>query len=171
MQKKAVSAADILGTNGFDNLTLMGSAGSEEGDCGATKKKKRRGNWNRNNKSTKGYTSNVPKKRPLLKAAKMIDKRTKEGKAAMNAQSCFSARELAARAALARFGPSSSSSSAAASARGKQEEMRLISHQVMKRMRKMTIMNPLMRYQIISSCAAAVHVHGVKCLTLNKWRK
>ena len=121
MQKKAVSAADILGTNGFDNLTLMGSAGSEEGDCGATKKKKRRGNWNRNNKSTKGYTSNVPKKRPLLKAAKMIDKRTKEGKAAMVEQKNFSARELAARAALSRFEPSASSSSAAASARGKQE--------------------------------------------------
>ena len=39
----------------------------------------------------------------------------------MVTQANFSARDLAARAALARFGPSSSSSSAAASARGKQE--------------------------------------------------
>ena len=122
VQKKNVSAADILGgPNGFGNLSLLGSAGSDEGHCGATKKKKRRGNWKRNNKSTKGYTSNMPKKRPLLKAAKMIDKRTKEGKAAMAEQSNFSARELAARAALARFDPLPSSSSAAVSARGKQE--------------------------------------------------
>ena len=45
VQKKVVSAADILGRDGFSNLSLLGSAGSEEGDCGATKKKKRRGNW------------------------------------------------------------------------------------------------------------------------------
>jgi len=122
LKKKSISATDLLGPNGFGNLTLMGTAGSEEGNCGATKKKKRRGNWKRNKSTSgKGYTSNVPKKRPLLKAAKMIDKRTKEGKAAMNAQANFSTRDLAARAALARFDPLPSSSSAVASARGKQE--------------------------------------------------
>ena len=44
------------------------------------------------------------KRRPLLKGAKMIDKRTKVGKAAMAERASLSARELAARAALARFG-------------------------------------------------------------------
>ena len=49
---------------------------------------------------------NVPKdkKRPLLKGDKMIDKRTKVGKAALAASQNMKPRELAAKAALARFG-------------------------------------------------------------------
>ena len=46
----------------------------------------------------------------------MIDKRTKIGKATMAARENLSARELAARAALARFGTSASSTNAASSA-------------------------------------------------------
>lgn len=100
------SASDIVGTNGVNKLGLLGASGGE-GDCGASKKRRRMGGWKKRNnhsKYSKGYKSNVPKKRPLLKGTKMIDKRTKVGKAAMAERENLSARELAARAALARFG-------------------------------------------------------------------
>ena len=108
----ANSASDILGTSGSNNLSW--DAGTE-GDCGASKKKKRSGRKWKKRSSNK---SNVhkEKKRPLLKGAKMIDKRTKIGKATMAARENLSARELAARAALARFGTSASSANAASSA-------------------------------------------------------
>lgn len=107
----AQSAADVLGINGAGadlGLNVLGSAGSE-GDCGASKKRGRggRGGGGRGAGYSKGYTSNVAsneKKRPLLKGAKMVDKRTKVGKAAMRERENMSARDLAAKAALARFG-------------------------------------------------------------------
>ena len=107
----AQSAADVLGINGAGadlGLHVLGSAGSE-GDCGASKKRGRgrRDGGRRGAGYSKGYTSNVPsneKKRPLLKGAKMVDKRTKVGKAAMRERENMSARDLAAKAALARFG-------------------------------------------------------------------
>lgn len=108
----AQSAADVLGINGAGadlGLNVLGSAGSE-GDCGASKKRgkgSRHGGGRRGAGYSKGYTSNVPsneKKRPLLKGAKMVDKRTKIGKAAMRERENMSARDLAAKAALARFG-------------------------------------------------------------------
>ena len=110
----ANSASDILGTSGSNNLSWDSGT---EGDCGASKKKKRSGRkWKKrsSNKYSAGYTSNVhkEKKRPLLKGAKMIDKRTKVGKAAIAATANLSARELAARAALARFGGASSANAA-----------------------------------------------------------
>ena len=64
-------------------------------------------NWKRKSNLSAGYTSNVPnkeKRQPLLKGSKMIDKRTKVGKSTMAERENVSARELAARAALARFG-------------------------------------------------------------------
>ncbi|KAL7541452.1 hypothetical protein ACHAXR_013268 [Thalassiosira sp. AJA248-18] len=113
----ASSASDILGNNGVNNLGLLGTEGSE-GDCGASKKRRRhRGKWKkRNNKSSTGYTSNIPqkeKKRPLLKGSKMIDKRTRVGKASMVERENLTSRELAAKAALARFGNAGAASSAA----------------------------------------------------------
>lgn len=114
----SMSAADILG-NGVNNLGLLGNAGSE-GDCGASKTRRRRGNWKRNHKNySAGYTSNVTKekKRPLLKGSKMVDRRTKVGKAAMAGRENLTARELAARAALIRFGSTSTASSFASKAK------------------------------------------------------
>lgn len=101
----ATSASDVLGT-GISNLSLLGTSGTE-GDCGASKRRRRRKNWKRKSNLSAGYTSNVPnkeKRRPLLKGSKMIDKRTKVGKSTMAERENVSARELAARAALARFG-------------------------------------------------------------------
>ena len=92
-------------------MGLLGATGSE-GECGASKKK-RRGNWKKRSKYSAGYTSNVQKEKkrlPLLKGAKMVDKRTKVGKAAMANRENLSSRELAARAALSRFDNSSLSS-------------------------------------------------------------
>ena len=105
------SATDILEVEGLNNLGLLGATGSE-GECGASKKK-RRGNWKKRSKYSAGYTSNVQKEKkrlPLLKGAKMVDKRTKVGKAAMANRENLSSRELAARAALSRFDNSSLSS-------------------------------------------------------------
>ena len=105
----ATSASDVLGAGGADGLDVLGSAGTEN-ECGASTKKrrgrgKRRGGGGRG--YSKGFTSNVPtneKKRPLLKGAKMVDKRTKVGKATMRERENVTPRELAARAALARLG-------------------------------------------------------------------
>lgn len=104
----AQSASDVLGAGGADSLDVLGSAGTEN-ECGASTKR-RRGRGKRRGGSgshSKGFTSNAPpneKKRPLLKGAKMVDKRTKVGKAAMRERENATPRELAARAALARFG-------------------------------------------------------------------
>ena len=110
----STSASDILGRGGhlgvLDTIT-----------CGA-KKGRKRGPWkkSKNKYTSTSTTSNVQKdskKRPLLKGAKMVDKRTKAGKASMVDRDNLSAGELAARAALARFGnahahaPSSASTS------------------------------------------------------------
>jgi hypothetical protein len=78
-------------------------------DCGATKRRRRRWRGGGKKRSAVKAMGTVAlerqqKRRPLLKGAKMIDKRTKVGKAAMKEQASLSARELAARAALARFG-------------------------------------------------------------------
>jgi hypothetical protein len=77
---------------------------AEEGECGVKKKKRRR--WGRGYKRPigKGYQSNVPKRRPLLRGTKMIDGRTKAGKLAKIQRDKLTPQELAARAALARFG-------------------------------------------------------------------
>jgi len=105
----ATSASDVLGAGGADGLDVLGSAGTEN-ECGASTKK-RRGRGKRRGGGGRGYstgfTSNVPtneKKRPLLKGAKMVDKRTKVGKATMRERENVTPRELAARAALARLG-------------------------------------------------------------------
>ena len=106
----AASASDIVGTNGvFNNLNLLDKVGSE-GDCGSSKRRRRRqkrgggGPRKKGGAHNSGYTSNIPKKRPLLKGSKMVDKRTKVGKAALIKRDNLSVRELAAKAALARFG-------------------------------------------------------------------
>ncbi len=114
------SASDILAPSGvLDDADLLGGAGSE-GGCGASKRRRRRGGGARGRRGGNygaGYTSNLQKetKRPLLKGSKMVDKRTKVGKAAMAERDGLSARELAARAALARFGNAASAGASAAS--------------------------------------------------------
>lgn len=101
------SAMDMFdGDDVGSSLGLLGSAGSE-GECGARRGRRRRRRGGGSRGGGKGYTSNVPKKerrRPLLKGSRMIDKRTRTGKASMADRENLSARELAARAALARFG-------------------------------------------------------------------
>ena len=110
----AASASDIVGTsNGvFNNLNLLDKVGSE-GDCGSSKTRRRRRHRDGHARKklgqggsarSSGYSSNIPKKRPLLKGSKMVDKRTKVGKAALSKRDNLSVRELAAKAALARFG-------------------------------------------------------------------
>ena len=105
----SASASDILAPSGvLDDADLLGGAGSE-GGCGASKRRRRRGGGARGRRGGNygaGYKSNAQKekKRPLLKGSKMVDKRTKVGKAARAERDGLSARELAARAALARFG-------------------------------------------------------------------
>jgi hypothetical protein len=93
------AAAEVLGRTieDFGQLAL--------GECGASKRRRRhrfqRGGTKRS--SSGGFVSNIPKKRPLLKGSKMIDQRTKEGKAFMAARRQLTPRELIARAALERF--------------------------------------------------------------------
>ena len=115
----AASASDIVGTNGvFNNLNLLDKVGSE-GDCGSSKMRRRRqkrgggGARMKGGAYNSGYTSNIPKKRPLLKGSKMVDKRTKVGKAALIKRDNLSVRELAAKAALARFGNAPTTTSVA----------------------------------------------------------
>jgi hypothetical protein len=104
----SASASDILAPKGaFNDMYLLGSLGSE-GGCGVSKRRRRGGGGSRGRRGGNyraGYTSNLQKekKRPLLKGSKMVDKRTKVGKAAMAERDGVSARELAARAALVRF--------------------------------------------------------------------
>jgi hypothetical protein len=115
----AASASDIVGTNRvFKNLNLLDKVGSE-GDCGSSKRRRRRqkrgggGARKKGGAHNSGYTSNIPKKRPLLKGSKMVDKRTKVGKAALIKRDNLSVRELAAKAALARFGNAPTTTSVA----------------------------------------------------------
>jgi len=83
-------------------------------ECGATKQRRRRrwrggGGKKRSAGKAMGTVAlqKQEKRRPLLKGSKMIDKRTKMGKAAMVERASVPARELAARAALSRFGNNS----------------------------------------------------------------
>lgn len=100
------AARDTMDTS--SPLLLTGSQTMEPGDCGAKKRRRwrrRRGGGRGNYRGySKGYQSNVPKRRPLLKGAKMIDGRTKFAKEAKRLQEKLSPQELAARAALARLG-------------------------------------------------------------------
>ena len=113
----AEASQDILGSNCLDRKTDTGSllvvakkSGEEfpQGDeCGATKIKKRR-RWRRrkggnSDKYKKGYKSNAtPMKRPLLKGTKMVDGRTKQGKALKDDRERLPPRGLALCAALER---------------------------------------------------------------------
>ena len=76
--------------------------------CGVKKRRKRRLRGTKRSSAGKAMGSvalqKQEKRRPLLKGAKLIDKRTKSGRAAMATRESIPARELAARAALARFG-------------------------------------------------------------------
>ncbi|KAL3916658.1 MAG: hypothetical protein SGARI_007909, partial [Bacillariaceae sp.] len=111
------ASRDILGSNfgktsGGSNTKQTNSSSNnskddnefKEEECGAKKKRRRR--RNRRKSGATGYQSNVPKgkKPPLLKGKKMIDGRTKFGKAVKEEKQTWSRQELAARAALARFG-------------------------------------------------------------------
>ena len=98
-----------------------GSAGSgggglpiEEFNCGVKKKRRGRGQRKRNRGSgSSGSGSAVAKKkqkrRPRGRGQKMIDGRTKAGKSTKEEQDHFTPGQLAARAALARFGGGSGS--------------------------------------------------------------
>ena len=89
------------------------SVGGQEEWCGAGKQKKRfrgrrggSGTKKRSSAKAMGIKANEQqqKRRPLKKGAKMIDKRTKAGKATVAALQSLTPRELAARAAIERFG-------------------------------------------------------------------
>lgn len=113
------AASGIVGQDG--DVPLFAS----NEDCGATKQKRRRRWRGRGKKRAAGKAMGTvalqkqEKRRPLLRGAKMIDKRTKVGKAAMAARESVPARELAARAALARFG---NNNAAAAKEESEEEE-------------------------------------------------
>jgi hypothetical protein len=99
---------------GDDNANDFSLAEGKE--CGVRKGRRRPRRYGRGTKrsrsaaiKTAGIKATQPqqeheKRRPLLKGAKMIDKRTKAGKEAMATQRNLTPRELAARAALQRFG-------------------------------------------------------------------
>ena len=115
----SASASDIFGASGDSGLDLLSAPGSE-GGCGAKRGRRRRGGAGKRSRGRghgKGYASNVPKKRPLLKGAKMIDQRTKAGKAAMAERKAATARELAAKAALARCGDARAGASSSAASK------------------------------------------------------
>lgn len=107
----ASSAAELLGDDLKDLYNIgVPNERDETGQCGVSKK---RGNRRRSSKrggngggKSKGYISNVinnEKKRPLLKGAKLIDKRTKVGREVMEERRNLTPRELAAKAAMTRI--------------------------------------------------------------------
>lgn len=75
--------------------------------CGASRRRKRR--WRRRRSaggpSSSRLSTRRPRKPPLLKGARMVDGRTKAGKAVRLAKERLTPHELAARAALSRLGP------------------------------------------------------------------
>jgi len=103
------AARDTVDTTSSSSQLTVGGAPMEEGDCGAKKRRRwrrrrGRGNYRGGGKYSKGYQSNVPKRRPLLKGARMVDGRTKAAKEAKRLQEKMTPQEMAARAALARLG-------------------------------------------------------------------
>jgi hypothetical protein len=95
------AASNVLG----NTTDAFGQFAPEE--CGASKRRSSRRRFRgggTKRSSSSGFVSNLPKKRPLLKGSKMIDQRTKAGKALLAARRELTPRELAARAALERFG-------------------------------------------------------------------
>lgn len=120
--KSFISAGGEVGTiqeAASEELIELGAVESDENEaadqCGASKRRRRRGRQRGVGKkrSSSGMAMGTvalqkqQKRRPLLKGARMIDKRTKDGKAAMVARETMSASELAANAALERFGGNS----------------------------------------------------------------
>lgn len=102
------AATDVLGSDDRD----LGQLGQGE-ECGVSKRRRhRRLEGGMKKRSGSGFVSNVPKRRPLLKGAKMIDQRTKVGKAIMAARRDLTSQELAARAALERFSANNTATSA-----------------------------------------------------------
>jgi hypothetical protein len=132
----ALAARDIVAIDHTNSSDTSPSPALADSDCGVKKRRRRRrggnntggggGGKKRTHVKAMGIKAAVTneKRRPLLKGAKMIDKRTVQGKRAAAEAASLSARELAARAALARFGQSSSSTitttSTVASAVGKE---------------------------------------------------
>jgi WLM domain len=74
----------------------------DESECGARRRWRRRRRTGGDKR--KGVASNVPKRLPLLKGAKMIDGRTRAGRQAKKRRDELTPRELAARAAMVRMG-------------------------------------------------------------------
>jgi len=106
IQEAAREHHHTISNSNTNNDPSLGQIAAE-GDCGVKRRRRRRRRqWRgNNNKYSKGYTSNVPKRRPLLKGAKMLDGRTKAGREAKRQRAERTPRELAARAALARLEP------------------------------------------------------------------
>lgn len=106
-----VSTIEESAASAVENLQDTKLSGTGEW-CGAGKRKTgngRRRNWNgKRRASTQAIgikaAEQQQKRRPLKKGTKMVDKRTKEGKAKVAALKYVTPRELAARAALARLG-------------------------------------------------------------------
>ena len=115
------SAADFVGDGDSGARDANVASTQDEGKqgekelCGVSKKRNRRWRRRRNNGAGRRPSAAVAGRRnlnggggrrrhPLLKGAKMIDGRSRAGKAAKALKESLTPRELAARAALARFG-------------------------------------------------------------------
>ena len=95
----AEAAADIVPSFREKTITSTNDHNFVEDECGVKRLRRRRMKGKRKSKIRQTDT----KQPPLLKGAKMIDKRTVTGKRLLTESATFSRRELAARAAMARF--------------------------------------------------------------------
>ncbi|KAJ1445079.1 hypothetical protein M885DRAFT_579845 [Pelagophyceae sp. CCMP2097] len=97
---KLVSALDLYGPSADEPVEDMPDA-----DCGVRRGRRRNAGGRQQGGSTAPKNgSSVPKKRPLLRGQHMLDGRTGTGKLAKAAMATRTPRDLAARAALRRFG-------------------------------------------------------------------
>ncbi len=95
----AEAAADIVPSFRKKTATSTNDPSFVEDECGVKRLRRRRMKGKRKPKNR----ANPTKQPPLLKGAKMIDKRTVTGKRLLTESATLSQRELAARAAMARF--------------------------------------------------------------------
>jgi hypothetical protein len=99
------AAADIVPSFMTKNVATVPPTDNnivDENDCGVKRLRRRRMKGSAGYRKRKSKTQT--KQPPLLKGAKMIDKRTAAGKRLLTESTTLSRRELAARAAMARVG-------------------------------------------------------------------
>ena len=101
------AAADIVPSFMTKNVTLDSPTDNNinDNECGVKRLRRRRSKGSAGYRKRKSKNLGTQTKQPpLLKGAKMIDKRTAAGKRALTATATLSRRELAARAAMSRLG-------------------------------------------------------------------